>query len=407
MWNLRKSRAVLALLAAAALGACDFEEQGVTGVDSPDRLQFAAVDTTLLDDTVRTFVQIERLGNPLAMEVFVAKREHSAHDAFPPFRDPDHFTDDYIGFITQVAGRDEGFARTVASVLLGSSGSNPGDKITVFPNRASGVNFAAARTSSAVGWLTHVLAPGQGYGGRNVINDDVVDKGLGVLFGSVLGPVTAPGLVTDNVGNTNPPVSTAFPYFPAPNMGTPPNTNVLGDFSSNVTQLNGSGVAATAVFKNDNDMFRATVSGTGLTPLQIHAQGIRAGAMCPTSAADADGNGLITQAELERVTRGILLPLDSDLTNQGAGTYPTANSQGVIGYAASASFDAVLNSLRPADDDPFVELGPNENIDFTRRTVVISGAFVANNRIVPAGTEGAVYDPTIPVACGTIMVETP
>jgi hypothetical protein len=43
-----------------------------------------------------------------------------------------------------------------------------------------------------------------------------VDKGLGVIFGTALGgPVTAAGLVTDNVGNTNPAPLNTFPYFPA------------------------------------------------------------------------------------------------------------------------------------------------------------------------------------------------
>ncbi|MGQ0713062.1 MAG: DUF4331 family protein [Gemmatimonadaceae bacterium] len=180
-------------------------------------------DTVVIGDTAHVFAQVERLANPLAMEVFVEKRFHTEHDAYSPVRDPEEFTPDYVQFVTTVAGRSEDYARAIAGALLGTA-QNPGDKLTVFTNRAAGVTAAIANDpansmSSSTGWLTYVLAPGVGYGGRKLRGDDTVDKGASVVFGTALGNTTnvSPGLVTDNVDNTNPAPLTTFPYFPGAN----------------------------------------------------------------------------------------------------------------------------------------------------------------------------------------------
>ena len=65
-----------------------------------------------------------------------------------------------------------------------------------------------------VGWLTYVLDPANGYGGRKLMGDDVVDKGLAVTFGNALGNNNnvSPGLVTDNVNDPRA-ESVEFPYL--------------------------------------------------------------------------------------------------------------------------------------------------------------------------------------------------
>lgn len=388
MWNPRKSRAALALLAAAALGACDTEKDGITGVTA-DGPQLAAIDTTTLKDTTRTFVQLERLGNPLAMEVFVDKREHSAHDAFAPFRDPDHFTDDYIGFITRVGGRDEPFARAIAAAFLGTR-SNPGDKIAIFPNRQSGFTAADLEGDNPqVGFLSHILFPGQGFGGRT-INEDVVDTELGALFGTALLPdATAPGLSTDNVSETNPPILDRFPYFPAPNPASAINPGFGTVFRANLTPLNRSGVVGTARFTLDDEGgFLATVSVVDAAPNQVHEQFIFQQSTCPT---DTNNDGRITSNEVGES----LLRLDSDLSSQPAGTFPLANDEGKIVYGAGAPFATVRGTL-----------GGRE-FNFTERSVIVFGAFTLNGRVVSGSTPGATFDSSIPVACGRIMPDEP
>lgn len=215
MWKLAKS-AALALLAVTTMTACNLEEGGALVEPGEPQYDHNA-DHTFSTDTGRVFAQLERLGNPLAMEVFVPKREHSAHDAFPPTRDPGHFTDDYVHLVNGVFGRPESLARGIAGVLLGTN-ENPGDKITYFPNRASGVTATNAADAATVGWLTHVLAPGEGAGGRKIMNDDVVDKGLMVTFGTVLTDVGAlpEGLRTDNVDRNDKTAMNTFPYLPTP-----------------------------------------------------------------------------------------------------------------------------------------------------------------------------------------------
>lgn len=224
MTKLFQSGAVLATTALMMLTAgCDQDEtRSIVEVEPAETVTVVIRDTVTIGSNL-VLAQVERLANPLAMEVPVEKRFHAQYDVFPPTRDPATFTDDYVVFITQVAGRSEDYARTIAGALLGTD-ANPGDKLTVFTTRASGVTAAVANDpanmqGAAVGWLTYVLDPQNGYGGRKLRGDDVVDKGAGAIFGALLGNMNnvSPGLVTDNVGNTNPAPLATFPYFPEPN----------------------------------------------------------------------------------------------------------------------------------------------------------------------------------------------
>jgi hypothetical protein len=71
------------------------------------------------------------------------------------------------------------------------------------------VDTSADPTTS--GWLTWALA--SGWGGRNLA-DDVVDGGLGAIFGPTLDPNdVTPGLTTDNVDANDLAFSTTFPYL--------------------------------------------------------------------------------------------------------------------------------------------------------------------------------------------------
>jgi hypothetical protein len=134
-----------------------------------------------------------------------------------------------------------------------------------------------------------------GYGGRKLRGDDTVDKGLGVIFGAALGgPVTAPGLVTDNVGNTNPAPLNTFPYFPGPNAGTGGgegggNQNrasqiqdARGDFLASFTGPRNADLDVTRAevsFDGTNFTFESTLAGAvGTTPGALFVFGINRGA---------------------------------------------------------------------------------------------------------------------------------
>ena len=171
----------LALVAGAAACNDDNNDNNITGTQSD-----------------RVYVQVERLGNPLVSEVFLAKRNHGFHNAGKPSTDVANHTTELKSFVTTVAGRDQSVANTLASVLLP-------DMLIVQTDKAG----------NTAGWLSWALA--NGYGGRK-LTDDVVDAGLAALFGNLLSPNNvSPGLTTDNVSQNDKPFLTSFPYLAAAN----------------------------------------------------------------------------------------------------------------------------------------------------------------------------------------------
>lgn len=144
----------------------------------------------------RVYSQVERLANPLVSEVTVVKKRHELHNIGNPSTDVATFTGDVSGFVSTVAGRDPNYAATIAGALLP-------DMLLVYPKR----------DGKPVFWLSWVFG---GYGGRT-LSDDVVDIGLGAIFGSLLGNPNnvTPGLTTDNVPANDVPFRTSFPYLAA------------------------------------------------------------------------------------------------------------------------------------------------------------------------------------------------
>lgn len=162
------------LLLAMAGGACNTDE-GMTGPG----------------DT-RTYNQVQRLGNPLVSEVFLAKRSHETHASIGPAQDDGTIGAELQNFVLTVAGRNQTVATTLRAVLLP-------DMLIVQTDKAT----------NTAGWLTWALA--DGWGGRK-LTDDVVDAGLSAIFGSLLDPNNvSPALTSDNVPNGNTFLAT-FPY---------------------------------------------------------------------------------------------------------------------------------------------------------------------------------------------------
>lgn len=193
------------LMSAAVMTACEEDDGGATDI-RVDTVRVTVRDTVRIGNTAILFDQIEHLANPLVSEALVEKREHDHYNNTIPSETRTFFRDDLVSFITGVAGRDAAYAGAVADALLP-------DVLFARLDRARGTNDAN------VGWLTHVLDPANGYGGRKLTGDDVVDKALSVVFGNALGNNNnvSPGLVTDNVSANDRQHSTTFPYIAAPN----------------------------------------------------------------------------------------------------------------------------------------------------------------------------------------------
>lgn len=177
------NRLLPVLLLAAGLAACNNDDNnGMTDTSVP-----------------KSYDQIQRLGNPLVSEVFLAKRSHPQHGAIGPDQDVAMIGAEFKAFVTGTAGRSQTLANTLASVLLP-------DMLIVQSDKAT----------STAGWLTWLPQLGNGWGGRK-LPDDVVDLGLMAIFGDPFGidppgAVGKAGLTTDNVSSDSP-FSATFPYL--------------------------------------------------------------------------------------------------------------------------------------------------------------------------------------------------
>lgn len=157
-------------------------------------------DNSTSPSTTRTYNQVQRLGNPLVSEVFLAKRDHAWHGATAP--SGDSVFAPAVKAFPAAFGRDPVIGNTLAAVLLP-------DMLIVQLDQAPGT----------AGWLSWALS--NGYGGRTT-SDDVVDAGLSAIFGPLLGDAahqlcpnfTLP-LCTDNVSDPGR-HTTTFPYLKPP-----------------------------------------------------------------------------------------------------------------------------------------------------------------------------------------------
>src|SRR5436853_5908445 len=129
--------------------------------------------------TERAYNQIQRLGNPLVSEVFLAKRSHPVHGATGPAQDVALISAELKAFVANVAGRNATVQNTLAAVLL------PDELI-----------IQTDKDPASAGWLSWALA--NGWGGRK-LTDGVVDAGLSAIFGSLRDPSnTSPGPPPDH-----------------------------------------------------------------------------------------------------------------------------------------------------------------------------------------------------------------
>lgn len=155
--------------------------------------------------TMRTYDQVQRLGNPLVSEVLLEKRDHPLHGSIGPDQDAALIGAQIKSFVTTVAGRSASYADVLGGVLLP-------DMLIVQTDK----------DPATAGWLNWVGVPplANGWGGRK-LSDDVTDLALLAVFGDPFGldPQGAQGkaaLTTDNVAFDSP-VSATFPYLGAPN----------------------------------------------------------------------------------------------------------------------------------------------------------------------------------------------
>lgn len=188
-----RTRTLWAVAALALAAACT--DNGATTPTDPSNM--------------RSFDQVQRLGNPLVSEVLLTKADHPLHGSIGPDQDPALIGSRVLAFLTgpgSVAGRSADYADVLGSVLLP-------DMLIVQTDK----------DPATAGWLNWVGLPplANGWGGRK-LTDDVVDLALLAAFGDPFGldPQGAQGkaaLTTDHVVFDSPGVTTTFPYLAPPN----------------------------------------------------------------------------------------------------------------------------------------------------------------------------------------------
>ncbi|MFD3003970.1 hypothetical protein ACFS7Z_26680 [Pontibacter toksunensis] len=190
----------------------------------------------------------------------------------------------------------------------------------------------------------------------------------------------------------------------------PGNNSKMKMYKVQLNPLNNSGVTGTAtVMMTENGHFEVITDVEGLAPHMEHPQyifgavseGMDMKSMCPEpSAAGADG--LLTLEEGLPFFGPILISLDDKLVPLTYENFPVATSAGTVSYGAKtmtsslvSAFDAMHNGTQTMKD-----------LELDKRVIVIHGAHVINNAIVPANSnrvQYAKYMATLPVACGELV----
>ena len=174
--------------------------------------------------------------------------------------------------------------------------------------------------------------------------------------------------------------------------------NAVRVFEAELHPLNNSGVEGTASFTYViGGNFQAEVNARNLVPEMAHVLHIHTKGECPPMSA-AGEDGLLSISDGAPFYGPHFIPLDDNLVPLEAEEFPMANRNGQLNYAQRAK----LSQFMAAFGGAHKEKDADELLNLGHRTVVIHGAFVKDNMIVPPGTEGAEYDASLPVACGEI-----
>jgi hypothetical protein len=157
------------------------------------------------------------------------------------------------------------------------------------------------------------------------------------------------------------------------------------------------------------DTIRVHLNARNVEPGIMHAMHIHAADRCPDASDDANNDGVVDVIEGLPKYGPILVPLDSDLSSQAAGTFPTASNGGTLHYHQSADLNAMLDDLHAVDPntgDAVIKLQPGEALNLAGRHIVVHG--VALSTPLPATTASLGTAPpqaTLPVACGEITAK--
>lgn len=163
---------------------------------------------------------------------------------------------------------------------------------------------------------------------------------------------------------------------------------------------------AKIVISDEKISFDINISGAD--PGVKHLQFILTGDRCPNINDDKNQDGIIDVNELFVSSGLVLIPLDSDVSEQllGIDFGPISNESGDYKYRRSATrFDLWSDLTLPDPDhyDQIVKLENNQKLQMKRRIIVIMG--ISREKELPSTVTSywnLPQDQTIPVGCGVI-----
>jgi len=157
---------------------------------------------------------------------------------------------------------------------------------------------------------------------------------------------------------------TAMPTFASHNDST--------DYRANLQTLNSSGVRGQAKMTLDGDQLKVTINARGYEANKLHVQHIhgfanKQNSVCPNISADTNNDGVVDLVEGLPSYGPVMLNFEP---------FPNSDSNGRVNFQNTYTINVS-------------DLGPLEN-----RAIVLHGA-----------TVNGTYDPTLPVACGQIVMK--
>ena len=177
----------------------------------------------------------------------------------------------------------------------------------------------------------------------------------------------------------------------------PLNTNVAGNTSGTVE----------ITIEGDDVVVESNIAGA---PAGVkHLQNITTSGSCPGTNADLNNDSYVDVLETLPSTGPILIPLDSNLSDQLAGSDygPIANGSGSYVYRRSTTLTELLADLRAVDPDPVdpvVKLPDGSDLNLAGRVVVVHG--VASSADLPGSVQtfgDLPNEQTLPIACGELV----
>ncbi|WP_266202524.1 hypothetical protein [Pontibacter kalidii] len=176
-------------------------------------------------------------------------------------------------------------------------------------------------------------------------------------------------------------------------------------YTAYLSPLNNSGVTGTAkIMMKEDGKFQVIVEASNMVPNMVHPQHIHGfvmedkNATCPDPSA-AGEDGLLTLADGLPAYGPVIVPLDDQLVPLSVENFPNANAGGNLSYVEKVDTRALVSAF----DAAYEGTQTMANLKLDKRVIVLHGAYVKDNMVVPAGTEGAEYIATLPVACGEIV----